>query len=226
MHKMDSRKNEPSDSISPSSESDRSRHSPLRSPQSQYPPLDLDVQTVQGTGEEQRSPYNTILHPVALQSFPSQEFMQHNSQTLTPGVSVSENFLPYNSNSQHYIPQYTTSGGFAPYDPYQQNFPPQNSVSESFVPYNPAPQEVQGYLHQDGPSQDLVPLQDLKSQTEKAIAVPEQKVESGADDIQYSTPRRGRIGLRTPKKNSSLKALENVNNLLDRKCWLVTQRQT
>lgn len=216
MHKMDSRKNEPSDTISTSSESDRSMHSPLRSPQSQYPPIDLGVQETQGIPEEQRSPYNTILHPATLQSFPSQEFMQRNTQILTPEASISENFMQYNTNSQHYVPQYTNPEGFLPYDPYQKNFPPQTSVSEGFVPYNPAPQEVESYSHQDVPSRNFAPLVDVEPKGQKATTISEDKEESGADDIQYATPKRGRVGLRTPKKNTSLKALENVNNLLDR----------
>lgn len=171
--------------------------------------------------EEQRPPYNTMSHPGNMQAFQSQEFMQHNPQILTPDASMSENFATYNSNSQHYIPQYTNPEAFLPYDPYPQDFAPQKSVPESYIQYNPAPQEVQSYLHEDVPSQDSVPLQDLKPQSKKAMTVSEEKVESGTDDIQYST-KRGRVGLRTPKKNTSLKALENVNNLLDRTCCLLS----
>jgi hypothetical protein len=39
------------------------------------------------------------------------------------------------------------------------------------------------------------------------------------DVIQYASPRR-RSGLRTPKANRSLKALENVSDLLDRESLL------
>lgn len=44
---------------------------------------------------------------------------------------------------------------------------------------------------------------------------PTVQINNDDDVIEYSTPKR-RAGLRTPKKNMSLKALENMNSSLDR----------
>jgi len=172
---------------------------------------------------EQRSPHNTMSHSGPPQSYAAQEFMppsflQHNpvSQTLTPEASMSENLVPYHTIAQN-IRQDTIPEGLLPYD-YNQQSHSQNYMSEGSATFNSIPQEygpitpAQSNTHGEASYQSSVP----RKNAAQSVVSSMKHAEAEEDGIQYTTPKR-RTGLRTPKKNNSLKALENVNNLLDRK---------
>lgn len=105
-----------------------------------------------------------------------------------------------------------------PYPKFSQTSYPDVGLPSTYSPSVPTPQYPSSLLAEIAPL-PVVDTHTSVAQSKAGKARPRLKaavVDSDEDGIKYAAPRR-RSGLRTPKKNTSLKALENVNGLLDRK---------
>jgi hypothetical protein len=191
VHKMDSRKREdvpsPSANVMSSSTSDTANTTNMHSP---------NQSQLRRTSSSSFVPFSNP-YATRQQSFPEQPFAHDYSNGSIP----SHDPIQYPSLQSPSYPNFS----LPIMEPQEQSVPQTYSQPQSPPIYQNIAPRPASIPHE--PTPRSAPTIVLKS---KPISI-----DSDEDTIQYAAPKRRT--LRTPKQNTSLKALENVNGLLDRK---------